>query len=495
MRALNDTKDLETLIGYKSIGARFRNSLKRAKDKFMEKPGLYIGVIATKLAILATFATGCTAAEVNVQDEVNNVTPVEETVETYQEPEEEVIVEERSPLEKQLEGIIDENLRANIENEIQNSYFKTDEEKINYVIEVSRLNDLGVKTDYLFNDVMLDFNPDKKTAYLNAFHEMDWDDLLITSFFKERAKYENKIDADEDGFPDDVEMGIVKKYDTRSSIFDPLDTPEHRAKFNVILMSTLVKSLDGGLVDDANKDIIEYYLLVKDNPNLEDLIIVNSEDLGLDMPKGEFLIKPSYSTLLNKIENLQEVDYFLVLMELPTDNHTPQDIYFYYFENTYSEGKLLTLLEAIKGKCKEGFSHGISCNIGNLSTLPKSGLIIGYATESGIPFVFSPSQEFPKIVNEDLFIDMTEAFNKSIQFHPGGRIPGDTYDLMAGLQYCAKKQEDGTIKYWNSNGVFKFLKDSKGNYDREETGEIKKEYFKDILPNKVAPFLVDDLFN
>ena len=97
-------------------------------------------------------------------------------------------------------------------------------------------------------------------------------------------------------------------------------------------------------------------------------------------------------------------------------SYTPNDIYFYYFENTYSEGNLLTLLKKIKGKCKEGFSQEFSCNIGNLSTLPESGLIIGYATESAIPTGTLIIHEFLKLINGKPFINMTEGFNKSVHY-------------------------------------------------------------------------------
>ena len=63
-----------------------------------------------------------------------------------------------------LESIEDEELKMNIENELESPYFETNEEKINFVSEVINLNHEGMMTNYLFNNDYLNnvYNPSKK---------------------------------------------------------------------------------------------------------------------------------------------------------------------------------------------------------------------------------------------------------------------------------------------------------------------------------------------
>ena len=86
-------------------------------------------------------------------------------------------------------------------------------------------------------------------------------------------------------------------------------------------------------------------------------------------------------------------------------------------------------------------------------------------------------------------------FNKSVHYDFIGKfLPQDTYNAIFGLQFCVKKQEDGTTKFWNKNGVFEFQKDSNGNYLREEKGEIIKIYDESIEPPEIPNFFMNYLF-
>ena len=99
-----------------------------------------------------------------------------------------------------LDKIEDEDLRSNLIALTQDSYFGTDDERISYIDDVLGLKEKGANIEYLFSDVLDNYNPKEKIHLVNAFYELEFSNKIIDALLKKLAEAENKKDADEDGF-------------------------------------------------------------------------------------------------------------------------------------------------------------------------------------------------------------------------------------------------------------------------------------------------------
>ena len=475
--------------------------------------GLKVFGSVTGTGVTAVTGFACVSSEPAIIEEAPQEQTEEVVIETKPIEKQEDVEEKKSKLELELEKVFDGSLRSKIKNELQNSYFTNDTEKVNYISEVINMNQEGMMINYLFDNDYFNsvYNPGEKISWVKAFNERGFDEFVADALLVELAKAKDPRDADGDlydnlfetdgkdknGVPYPFvdkdtgekityvdENGNVKE-DKASNPLDKKDTPKHMAKFDMILVNGAVEAIDGGLVNEINKELEKYYNYIKGNSHLDDLLIVTSKDLGIEIKKGTYINwEISFSELKNKInetlinneKTLPGANHILFLFDVPGPKKDYQkSAYFCYSEPSELQIKNF-LKELYPNYDGEHIFQFIACQSGNLSLLQDSGFTIMHAADSGIFVYDAPPQKFTDELKLNYFIDLGEAHNKSVSFEDYAKeYATDQYNTIDGLQYVVKKLESGEDVFYDKYGPFQFAK-SNGNYVRWPEGNIKRNH-------------------
>lgn len=207
-----------------SVAYYWNNFKDRVKNIDWKKVGKDSAILTFTLALAYSavkYGTACT------QKDINNVVkgPKNMVVETKP---------EKTALELELEKIVDRELKSKIENELKNTlYFKNDENKIKYVLEVINMNQEGMMINYLFdNDYFNEFyNPNQKINWVKSFDKNGFDEFMADALLIKLNEAENKLDADGDNINNLSEVSGNYQTSTgpaltTSSPLNPLDPPQ-----------------------------------------------------------------------------------------------------------------------------------------------------------------------------------------------------------------------------------------------------------------------------
>ncbi len=173
-----------------------------------------------------------------------------------------------------LEQFKDEELKEKIELELDNSYFETDSQKLDFVSEVLEMNEENMTIHFLFDNAYLNthYNPDEKITWVQSFERLGFTKMVADALLQKLSEAEDPYDADGDGFCNLTEVSGLNKdgdplpfidkegepityvnehgeeiHRSSSNPLDPKDTPEHMATFDVVLINGGVEDRDGCL--------------------------------------------------------------------------------------------------------------------------------------------------------------------------------------------------------------------------------------------------------
>ncbi len=240
MRTFNNKEDLERLIGYKSIGTRFRNVYNKIKTEFLKKPLIYIGVPITTLFTIFSFATSCKAEPITQEEIVETKPPVTETVEktpteTIVETKEEVKVD---PLQEKISQYDLEGLMTEIQQKDPELYEHYTAGDVDTFLPV-----LANISKYISNEKILERRP--TTESLTGLNN------IIMEFSNENDKKPYVVRSFE------KELVVIVNASSDSS---PVST--------IILMNLCEKLNKDYLILDNTSEDVEYFEWFKKNTNM-----------------------------------------------------------------------------------------------------------------------------------------------------------------------------------------------------------------------------------
>jgi len=402
------------------------------KLNFRKRIGVKIGtaVLTSMFAFLSYLGVGCKAEEVKPYEETKEQ---EEIVETYQEPEEkeEVVVEEEKPseLEIALKKINDEKLKSNMENVLQDSYFKTDEEKIDFInralnlysVDISEYNQKGKNfSDYLFNDVMSkDFTIEQKldaleaTLKLNNLPGEHIDHLLeaITprnSDNNEEIKIGDKIYVDEDS--------DIKELQNHTNPFNPLSN----STLNELYGESEIYAI---LINGANELTSFEHQILSHDISLAYVVMYLDK---LNVPKENRLIVSSSNEKNTSAYNPKVSDYNLTLE--PT----------FYGESEFKKAGYKTIEDTLKYFVDEN----------GKSKIDKNDIIGVYLSTEGYGGDMKHVYFFSNLIDKQQWIN----FNRKCSDLAGWVISADDSCHAGALAFDFKKFNNVTSFFANKKG-------------------------------------------
>jgi hypothetical protein len=499
--------------------------------------GFKIGTIATALLIGAMSYAGCRAEPVNINEEVNNTAPVTETyqTETTQEVIEKSALElklegiENLELKEKIENEL--NYFANEEQKIDYVSDVIDMNKqrmmINYLFDNDYLNEVynpNEKILWVKSFDRLEFDNKVADSLLEklsqAENKLDADGDVFSNLEEVSGldEYGNQLPfiSKKTGEPITYvnEQGQTV-HRSSSNPLDPKDTPEHMATFDVVYLAGAVGSIDGwATVDGFTTTQLNYYSFIYNNPRLDDILLVNTggwdfdfiyvgegngdyihirkDDGGGSSSHEEFLSRfvesdegdwikvgfenLSFSQIEERIKTFSNSDYFFGVLNTQGVNN-PNDNFVYFGYETISNSRIFNLLSNLYNKYGDGtVLQKANCGGDNSGKLPSYGGYLMESTDSGIVIGDNPQHFFKDLMEENPFIYLDEAHNAKPHFQVLDRNLGGTYHAILGLQYSAKKINNGEIIYWDKNGPFEYEKNQNGNYIRFPEGNIIRNH-------------------